>query len=199
MEKVMETAMERAEFEKKFLTLVNQTDVVITAPNIAYHLSIPIEEAQDHLLALELNGTLQEAMDAQGNSYYMMPNRPAPGMLPALSTLQNEPNAGALQPGVHNPADLRAAPIYSKPGAPGMNINGMVLNAILPGVGSLMCGHKNGLAMMSLLVLGIIVFFLPLGFGRLLGLLPIAIGWIWSIAAGLSLLNEKERGPGVPS
>ncbi len=195
----METTMARAEFEKRFLALVNQTDVVITAPNIAYHLSIPIEEAQEHLLSLELNGTLQEATDTQGNSYYMMPNRPAPGMLPAISTLQNEPNASASPPGVHNPADLRAAPIYSKPGAPGMNINGMVLNVIVPGVGSLMCGQKNGLAMLALLALGIIIFFLPLGFGRLLGLLPIALGWIWSIAAGLSLLNEKERGPGIPN
>ena len=192
------TAMTKSDFEKKFLALVYQTDTVITAPNVAYHLGIPIEEVQEQLIALELNGTIQQATDSKGNSYYLFPNRPAPGTLPA--TMSGEPRAaGAAAPGLANPADLPAAPMYSNPGAKGMNINGLVLNVVVPGVGSLVCGKMIGLAMLGLALLGLILFFMPLGFGRVIGILPIAAAWIWSIIAGVGLLNEKEPGPGVPS
>lgn len=188
--------MEKAEFEKRFLALVYQTDVVITAPNIAYHLSLPIEEIQEHLLSLELNGTLQQSTDTQGNTYYVMPNRPAPGTLPAGGG--TEQAGGAPPPGVKNPADMAAVPLYSNPGAKGANVNGMVLNIIFPGVGSLVAGHKIGLAMLGLVILGILLFFMPLGWGRLIGILPIIGGWIWSILAGVALLGEKEQTLGHP-
>jgi hypothetical protein len=199
LEKAM--VMENAEFEKRFLALVNQTDTVITAPNIAYHLSIPIEEAQEHLLSLELNGTLQQSTDTQGNPYYQMPSRLATGTLPSGGNLQTEARAGnPSPPGVYNPAALPSVPIYSSPPAKGKNVNGMILNVIFPGLGSLVCGKMIGLAMMALLLLGFILFFLPIGFfGRLLGIVPIAIAWIWSIVAGVALLGEKEPGPGIPS
>jgi len=191
-------ALEKAEFEKRFLNLIYQTDVVITPPNIAYHLQIPIEEAQEQLIALELNGTLQQATDPQGNTYYLMPNRPPPGTLPASGALQTE-NRNTAPPGVYNPAELPPIPMHSNPGAKGMNINGLVLNVVFPGVGSLVCGRMVGLAMLGLVILGIVLVFLPLGFGRLLGLLPIVVGWLWSIVAGVQLLNQKEPGPGVPT
>lgn len=192
-------ALEKVEFEKRFLSLVYKTDVVITAPNIAYHLGLPIEETQEHLLELELNGTIQQSTDAEGNTYYMMPNRPAPGTLRArLDAEAGEEGGGGAAPGVMNPADAPAAPIYKGAPAKGKNINGLVLNVVFPGVGSLVCGKMIGLAMLGLLVLGFVLFFLPIGFGRLLGLLPIVGAWIWSIVAGVGLLNEKEPGPGVP-
>ena len=196
----MEAKLQKAEFEQRFLTLVNQTDVVITAPNIAYHLSIPIEEAQEHLLSLELNGTIQQATDEKGSSYYLMHNRPTPGTLPAIQDADAQPaSGGAAAPGVHNPAQLPSVPMYKSPGAKGMNINGLVLNCIVPGVGSLVAGRMNGLAMLGLAILGIVLFFLPLGFGRLLGILPIIAAYVWSIIAGVGLLDEKEPGPGIPT
>jgi hypothetical protein len=199
MEKEQGAAMEKVEFEKRFLALVYQTDTVITAPNIAYHLSMPIEEAQENLLTLELNGTLQQATDSNGNTYYLFPNRPAPGTLPAGSGLEKEVRIGSpMNPGLQNPAELPVAPIYSNPGAKGMNVNGMVLNVIFPGVGSLVCGKMAGLAMLGLVLLGVFLLLMLPGFGRLIGLLPIFAGWVWSIIAGVSLLKEKERGPGIP-
>jgi hypothetical protein len=190
-------ALEKADFEKRFLNLIYQSDVVITPPNVAYHLQIPIEEAQDQLIALELNGTLQQATDPQGNTYYMMPNRPPPGTFPA-GTAPSTENRGN-NPGVYNPAALPAIPMHNNPGAKGMNINGLVLNVVAPGVGSLVCGKMIGLAMLGLVILGIVLVFLPLGFGRAIGLLPIVAGWIWSIVAGVQLLNQKEPGPGIPT
>ena len=186
-------ATDTASFEKRFLALVNQTNIVITAANVAYHLNVPIEEAQEQLLSLELNGVLQQESDENGNTHYVMPNRPAPGTLPARVNGQpgGEGPSGGL-PGVHNPADAPPAPMYSNPPARAKNVNGMVLNVILPGVGSLVCGRMVGLAMLALLLLGVVMLLSPLGFGRLLGLLPIVGGWIWSIAAGVGLLSEKE-------
>ncbi len=194
--------MDKTEFEKRFLALVYQTNVVITPPNIAYNLSIPIEEAQEHLLALELTGTIQQQHDPQGGTFYTMPNRPAPGAMPGAGGLPNEAGGAGGPPGVYNPANLGAMPIYSSPAtapAAGRSINGLVLNVIFPGVGSLVCGKMIGLAMMALLILGIVLMFLPLGFGRLIGILPIVGAWIWSIIAGVGLLSQREPGPGVPT
>ena len=192
--------MDKAEFEKKFLGLVYQTNVVITAPNIAYHLGIPIEETQDQLLALELTGTIQQATDPQGNSYYVMPNRPAPGTMPAGGQPGTQTGGIGAPPGAYNPADLPSVPMYATPAARGMSVNGLVLNVIVPGLGSVICGRMIGLAMMALVLLGLIMFFMPLGFfGRiLLGALPIIAAWIWSIIAGVQLLNQKEPSPGTP-
>jgi hypothetical protein len=191
--------MEKADFEKRFLALVYQTNTVITAPNVAYHLSIPIEEAQEHLIALELTGTIQQATDPQGATYYTMPNRPPPGTMPA-NQINSQPGAGGgAPPGVYDPAALPSVPMYNNPGAKGMSINGLVLNCMVPGLGSVICGKMIGVAMMLLALFGLILFFLPLGFGRLLGFLPIIGAWGWSIFAGVQLMNNKESGPGVPA
>ncbi len=194
----MEKSIDKAEFDKRFLALVNQTDVVITAPNIAYHLSLPIEETQEHLLGLELNGVLQPATDDKGSAYYILANRAAPGTMPAGNRLLGEAEATGNPPGVHDPASLPSVPIYSNPGAKGMNINGLVFNCIVPGAGSIVTGHKNGFAMLALMLLGILLFFMPLGFGRFLGVFPIIGAYIWSIIAGIGMLSEQESGPGIP-
>jgi hypothetical protein len=193
--------LQKAEFEKRFLSLVYQTNTLITAPNIAYHLKISIDEAQDHLLDLELNGTIQQQTDEEGNSFYLMPNRPTAGTLPAqIADGEDGPDAqpGGGPPGITNPADIRSAPIYSNPPAKAKNVNGLVLNVIFPGVGSLVCGRMVGLAMLGMVLLGLIMFFLPIGFGRLAGVLPIIAGWIWSIIAGVKLMSEQDSGHRPP-
>ncbi|MCC6748280.1 MAG: hypothetical protein IT371_11515 [Deltaproteobacteria bacterium] len=194
------TKLAQADFDKRFLSLVVQTDTVITAANVAYHLNLPIEEAQEHLLSLELNGTLQQATDQAGNTYYVMPNRPAPGTAPAHLALESGQQPRSTG-GLHDPAALPRAPIYGGPGAApakGRNVNGLVLNVLLPGVGSLVCGRMSGLGMLGLLLLGVLLFFFVPGWSKLVGILPILGAWIWSIAAGVGLLSERESGPGIP-
>ena len=189
----MEKAMEKAEFEKRFLNLVYQTDVVITAPNIAYHLSIGIEEAQEQLLSLELNSVIQQESDDDGNTTYVMPNRPDPGSMPSAGHLPSATGDGPAPPtGSYNPADLPPAPIYAKSGAKGKNINGLVLNCVIPGLGSLICGNKMGGAMLGLFILGIVLILsLGISFSSLVGLIPIFASYVWSIVAGVGLLSEK--------
>jgi|GEM_PF-4997954 hypothetical protein len=198
--------MEKTEFEQKFLKLINESNTVITAPNIAYSLDIPIDEAQEHLLSLELNGTLTQSTDDKGNAHYLMPNRPSPGALVAVN--RDEPEGNDAQPrskaapGLVNPADIPSAPVYSGAGtAPvkGKNVNGLVLNVAVPGLGSIVCGRPIGFVIMGVLLAAIMMlFFLP-GWSKLWALLPTAISWIWSIVAGVGLLNEREHGPGVPN
>jgi len=183
--------MDKNEFEKRFLSLVYQTDVTITAPNVAYHLKLPIDEVQEHLLELELNSVIRQETDDEGGTHYVMPNRPAPGTLPAGRQLSTEEDGDLPPPHDYNPAELAAAPIYSRPPAKGKNVNGLVLNVILPGLGSLVCGQKSGALMLGLLILGILMFFIMPWWGsKLLGILPIVAAWIWSIVAGVGLLSE---------
>lgn len=199
--------MEKTEFEQKFLKLINESTTVITAPNVAYSLNIPIDEAQEHLLSLELNGTLTQSTDDQGNAHYLMPNRPSPGALVAVNRGGDAAEDGAAPrsqaaPGLVNPADIPAAPVYSGAGtAPvkGKNVNGLVLNVAVPGLGSIVCGRPVGFAIMGVLLSALLlVFFLP-GWSKLWALLPTLVSWIWSIIAGVGLLNEREHGPGIPS
>ncbi|MCB9556207.1 MAG: hypothetical protein H6707_08910 [Deltaproteobacteria bacterium] len=190
--------MERLEFEKKFLDLVNRSEVVITAANIAYQLDIGIDETQEHLLGLELNGILRQATDKSGGTYYVMHNRPAAGTPRVDATAE----AKALPAsGIHDPAHLAPATIYGgAKAAPvkGRNVNGLVLNVLFPGVGSLVCGQMVGAAILGLLLLGLLMFLFLGGWAKLSGFLPIFASWIWSIVAGIQLFNEREPGPGRP-
>ena len=194
--------MDKAEFDKRFLAMVAQSNVPITGANVAYHLDIPIEEAQEHLLSLELSGTLSQQVDKEGDSVYVMPNRPQGGSMAVMATQSGDQQP----PKVQNPANVAAAPVFhaSRPQGPGVSgaaksnsVNGLVLNAIVPGLGSLICGKMIGLAMMGLVLLGLILLFVLPGFSKLTAVLPVAIAWVWSLIAGIALLNEKESPHGV--
>ena len=187
-EKVETVALEKADFEKRFLALVYQSEVLITPANVAYHLDLPIEETQEQLLSLELNGVLQQEMDDEGNTHYVMPNRPAPGTKRLGAEGSDAPDLNRS----NNPADLPTAPTLVSPGAPAKNIYGMLMNLFVPGLGSLMAGKMIGLAMMGLVLLGLLMLFLPLGWARLLGFVPMAIGVIWSWIAGVMLMSDKK-------
>lgn len=68
--------MRDAEFEQKFLAFVYETDEVITTGAIAYHLKMPIEEADSHLQRLAGRGVVTLESDDSGNLFYVYPNRP---------------------------------------------------------------------------------------------------------------------------
>lgn len=190
-------AMERTEFEQRFLALVNQTDIVITAANVSYHLGLSIEQVQEHLLALELDGVIKQETDKKGDAYYRLPARSSPGTLPVLARDLADP---AERPGVHDPSKIPPAPVYGSHSAPasGRAVNGLVLNIFVPGVGSFICGRKEAYGIWCLLLAGLLVFAVVPGWMKLWGVLPLATAWIWSIVAGIFLLDQREAPPGQP-
>lgn len=94
-----------------------------------------------------------------------------------------------------NPANQPAAPLYgggqAAPAA-GRAINGLVLNILIPGVGSLVAGRITGLFMLLLLLGGFVSFFILPSWFKFAGILPIVAAWIWSIIAGIQLLSQKQ-------
>ena len=188
-EKVKTAALEKADFEKRFLALIYQSEVLITPANVAYHLDIPIEETQDQLLSLELNGVIQQEIDDEGNTHYVMPNRPAPGTRRLGAEGSDAPDLNKS----NNPADIPTAATLVSPGVPAKNIYGMILNFIIPGVGSLVAGKMVGAAMLGLVLLGaLMLILLPWKWGLLLGVAPMGIGFLWSWIAGVMLMFDKK-------
>ena len=184
-EKVKTAALEKADFEKRFLALIYQSEVLITPANVAYHLDIPIEETQDQLLSLELNGVIQQQIDDEGNTHYVLPNRPAPGTRRLGAEGGDAPELNTS----NNPADLPTAPNLVSPGVAPKNMLGMILNFIIPGVGSLVAGKKIGAAMLGLVILGaLLLILLPWKWGLLLGGGAMGVGVLWSWIAGVMLM-----------
>ena len=93
---------------------------------------------------------------------------------------------------ITSPADLPSAPIYTNAGAKPRNINGLVFNIFFPGIGSLVCGRLTGLLMILLFLGGVVVCFLPIGLHKFWGVAMMIAAWIWSIVAGIYLLDQKE-------
>lgn len=178
--------MDASEFERDFLKLVHETDVVITPANIAYHLKIPIQDAQEQLLALELNGVLREVVDADGISTFVMPNRARTQSVPAtLDDLARSSRAYATdlveyRESVHSPLSGRA-------------LNGLVMNLIVPGTGSLLCGKKSGAWLLGGVALGISLLLLLPGWSRIVGLVPLLGSWVVSAIQGVQLLIEDKK------
>jgi serine/threonine-protein kinase len=87
------------------------------------------------------------------------------------------------------PSPHSSSPAISA-GAEGSAVTGMVLNILLPGVGSLVAGRKGvGAAQLILWLVGLALIV------KLIGI-PIVIGaWIWSLATGISLLGAKGKQP----
>ena len=68
-------------------------------------------------------------------------------------------------------------------------VNGLVLNLILPGLGSLYCGQSStGTKQLALFGGGIIMCF----FFFFIGLFMIIGSWVWSAVVGLQLLGAPS-------
>jgi len=188
--------MEYPEFERKFLDLVYRSDVTITAVNIAYHLGMPVAEAQDKLTEMELNGILVEEQDAKGDSYWKLPNRPQAASL-VVSQAATPATAGAAGAPAASPSAAIGPALslgISRPdgvseGLPPSKIYGLLLNVIVPGTGSLVAGRTGeGIVQLTLAVLG-----LPLAFFVKWWLIVLTLfAWLWGVVSGVrGLMSSK--------
>jgi hypothetical protein len=85
------------------------------------------------------------------------------------------------------------------PPASATSVNGMVLNVVLPGLGTLIYGKSKGVGVAQL-VLFLVGLMLCL---TLIGILiggPMMLGaWIWSIISGVAMLSAGTQNPPPPA
>jgi len=100
------------------------------------------------------------------------------------AALVNRPDQ-ALQP----PAGRSITPSVSAP-VEASGINHLVLNCIVPGLGSLLHGRSGlGLAQLGLLVAAVPVLFFKLW----LGLLLAVVAYLWSIGSGIGFVGQSTK------
>lgn len=97
--------MNEAELERRFLEFVYTTDATITPSAVAFFAECTIERAEALLDRMTRNGTLRLEHDAEGNLFYVFPNR----------RRIEKPGALAPQPGT--PASQTLAPSWPPPAA----------------------------------------------------------------------------------
>ncbi len=95
-----------------------------------------------------------------------------------------------LKPMPKMPATSRVAKPVAKPNT-GLAIAGLLINVILPGLGSIIAGRtKTGLWQLLLMVLGI-VFTLTV-IGAIIGIPLIVVAWVWGIITGVQVVKEAS-------
>ncbi len=79
------------------------------------------------------------------------------------------------------------------PPAAASSVNGLILNIILPGLGSLLYGRSKGagVAQLVLFLVGILLCITLIGI--LLGVPLMLAAWIWSIISGVGMLSQKDQ------
>ncbi len=166
--------MTPAEFEQKFLELAYNSTGTINAPSVAYALKIPIADAEERLEELAARDVLVRDVDDEAMVFYRLPGR-AQGAGKALvkappKALQQRDPSSAIQPA--------ATP---------QQMTGLLLNLVLPGVGSLVAGKTvEGVLQLIMLLIGLPLCFVLIGF-------PIVIAaWGWAIWTGIRAMNEQK-------
>lgn len=160
------------ELEQKFLALAYQSHERIDAAATAYALKIPIARAEELLEDLAARDVLLRAVDDDACVFYKLPGR-------------GEPSGGALVP-----VEQAQVPAVQQPASP-QAMAGLLLNLVVPGLGSLVAGRTGeGITQLLLFMVGIPLCFVLIG-------IPICIAtWGWALSTGLRGLNPQPNAPG---
>lgn len=165
-------AMSAEAFEVAFLEYAYATRERIDALSVAHALKIPIKLAEDRLEDLAASDVLIRNVDDEGHVYYKLPgqeHRAAP--VPPPRALVPRPEQ---------------APAIS-PAPPPQAMAGLVLNLVVPGVGSIIAGKPvEGVVQLILLLIGLPLCFILIG-------IPICVAtWGWALSTSLRALQEAQ-------
>jgi TM2 domain-containing membrane protein YozV len=112
-------------------------------------------------------------VDDDGNVFFTIHGRKTP-RAPANPPLQALQQPGPLAP-ITGPADATA-------------VTAMVLNVVLPGLGSLISGRTAvGIGQLVLWLVAFPFCFIFIGFPMLIA------AWVWSVVTGVRILEESKR------
>lgn len=161
------------DFEVRFLEFAYKTTETLNVPSVAHALKMKTADVSEKLEDMAARDVLGREVDDEGNVFFTIPGRPA-GRAPA-----NPPLAPVGQPGQM---------VHVSPPSDGTAITALVLNIILPGVGSLVAGRTSqGVLQLVLWVVAFPLCFVLIGFPMLLAI------WIWSLVSGIQILEESKR------
>ena len=162
--------------ERRFLKWAYAPDAPIDlrAPEVAHVLECAIAEAETMLEDLAARDALARSVDDDGFVFYRLPGRkPAPPPPKSAAIVRHEPHAvRAVTP----PIEESTATM------------GLVLNLVMPGVGSIVAGRTGeGIAQLVLFIVGLPLCFLLIG-------IPLCVAvWGWALATGLRAVSDAQK------
>ncbi len=159
------------EFERRFLEFAYKTTATLNAPSVAYALRISIAEADEQLEDLAARDVLIREVDDEGTVFYKLPGRAHQVVAVAAER--------ALAAGPSSGSAIR-------PAAPPNAVAALVLNLLLPGLGSLVGGKTTeGILQLVLITIGFPLCFILVG-------IPICIAtWGWALSTAIRIMNEQ--------
>lgn len=161
------------DFEVRFLEFAYKTTDTLNVPSVAHALKMKTAEVSDKLEDMAARDVLGREVDDEGNVFFTIPGRPS------ARSAANPPLATVGQPGQM---------VHVSPPSDGTAVTALVLNIILPGVGSLVAGRTSqGVLQLVLWVVAFPLCFVLIGFPMLLGV------WIWSLVTGIQIMEESKR------
>jgi TM2 domain-containing membrane protein YozV len=162
-----------ADFEQRMLEFAYRTTATINVTSVAHALKLPTAVVNDRLEDMAARDVILRDVDDAGNVFFTLPGKQSVRM-PAHPPL--------MMPG--------QAPVAISAPADGTAITALVLNVLVPGVGSLVAGRVSiGIGQLMLWIIG-----LPLCF-VLIGMPMVLAAWIWSLVTGIQILEDSRRRP----
>jgi len=159
------------DFEVRFLEFAYQSTVTLNVPAVAHALRMPTAEVSDKLEDMAARDVIGREIDDEGNVFFTIPGRARP---PANPPLQRVGEPGQM--------------VHVSPPSEGTAVTALVLNIIIPGVGSLVAGRTSqGVVQLVMWVVSFPLMFVLIGFPMLLAV------WIWSLVSGIQILEESKR------
>ena len=161
------------DFEVRFLEFAYQSTVTLNVPAVAHALRMPTAEVSDKLEDMAARDVIGREIDDEGNVFFTIPGRP-----------NERPAANPPLTRVKQPGEM----VHVSPPSEGTAVTALVLNIIIPGVGSLVAGRTSqGVVQLVMWVVSFPLMFVLIGFPMLLAV------WIWSLVSGIQILEESKR------
>jgi TM2 domain-containing membrane protein YozV len=169
------------DFEVRMLEFAYKTTGTINVASVAHALKLPTVLVNDRLEEMAARDVIVRDIDDEGNVFFTLPGKLSQRMPahPPLSLPTSGPPARAAQ---------HAVPQSIGPPAEGVAVTALVLNVLVPGVGSLVAGRVGlGVGQLLLWVIGLPLCFVLIGFPMVLA------AWIWSLVSGIQILEDSKR------
>jgi TM2 domain-containing membrane protein YozV len=155
------------DFEQRFLAYAYGAGAPheMRATEVAHAIKMPIEETEKHLEDLAARDVLVRAVDEEGFVFYRLPGRKK-----TEAIVRHEDQALASTRPPEHQATM-----------------GLVLNLVMPGVGSIVAGKTGeGIAQLILFCIGLPLCFILIG-------IPLCVAvWGWALSTGLRAVQESQ-------